>query len=41
VSELARIADRVVVLVKGEVVHEGPPATLLADPNLMHRHLGV
>jgi branched-chain amino acid transport system ATP-binding protein len=41
VSELARIADRVVVLVKGEVVHEGPPATLLADQALMHRHLGV
>jgi branched-chain amino acid transport system ATP-binding protein len=41
VNELARIADRVVVLVKGEVVHEGPPATLLADQALMHRHLGV
>jgi branched-chain amino acid transport system ATP-binding protein len=41
VRELAQIADRVVVLVKGEVVHEGPPATLLADPDLMHRHLGV
>ncbi len=41
VSELARIADRVVVLVKGEVVHEGPPATLIDDPALMHRHLGV
>jgi branched-chain amino acid transport system ATP-binding protein len=41
VSELARITDRVVVLVKGEVVHEGPPATLLADQALIHRHLGV
>ncbi|MFN3744008.1 MAG: ABC transporter ATP-binding protein [Hyphomicrobiaceae bacterium] len=41
VSELASVADRVVVLVKGEVVHEGPPATLLADEALMHRHLGV
>jgi branched-chain amino acid transport system ATP-binding protein len=41
VSELARVADRVVVLVKGEVVHEGPPDSLLADPALMHRHLGV
>jgi len=41
VSELAGIADRVVILVKGEVVHEGPPATLLADSALMHRHLGV
>jgi branched-chain amino acid transport system ATP-binding protein len=41
VSELARVADRVVVLVKGEIVHEGPPASLLADPDLMHRYLGV
>ena len=41
VAEIARIADRVVVLVKGEIVHEGPPAALLADRALMHRHLGV
>ena len=41
VGELARVADRVIVLVKGEVVHEGPPATLIDDPALMHRHLGV
>jgi len=41
VSELARVAHRVVVLVKGEVVHEGPPEALLADAALMHRHLGV
>ena len=41
VAEIARVADRVVVLVKGEVVHEGPPAALLADRALMHRHLGV
>jgi branched-chain amino acid transport system ATP-binding protein len=41
VAEVARIADRVVVLVKGEIVHEGPPAALLADRALMQRHLGV
>jgi branched-chain amino acid transport system ATP-binding protein len=41
VAEVARVADRVVVLVKGEIVHEGPPQALLADPALMHRHLGV
>jgi branched-chain amino acid transport system ATP-binding protein len=41
VTELARVADRVVVLVKGEVVHEGAPTSLLADPALMHRYLGV
>ena len=41
VADVARVADRVVVLVKGEIVHEGPPAALLADRALMQRHLGV
>jgi branched-chain amino acid transport system ATP-binding protein len=41
VSEVAAVADRVVVLVKGEIVFEGPPATLTADRALMQRHLGV
>ena len=41
VAEVTRVADRVVVLVKGEIVHEGPPAALLADRALMQRHLGV
>ena len=41
VTELARIADRVVVLVKGEIVHEGTPASLLADNALVQRLLGV
>jgi len=41
VRELASVADRVVILVKGEIAHEGPPMTLLADSALMHRHLGV
>lgn len=41
VSAVAGIADRVVVVVKGEGVFDGPPATLLADRDLMHRHLGV
>jgi branched-chain amino acid transport system ATP-binding protein len=41
VTDLARIADRVVVLVKGEVAHEGPPAALLADKALVQRLLGV
>ena len=35
------IADRIVILVKGEVVFEGTPAALKADPGIMHRHLGV
>ena len=33
--------DRIVILVKGEVVFEDTPARLAADPHLMHRHLGV
>jgi branched-chain amino acid transport system ATP-binding protein len=41
VAEVARVADRVVILVKGEIVHEGSSAGLLADRDLMHRHLGV
>ncbi len=35
------ISDRNVILVKGRVVFEGDSATLLADPDLLHRHLGV
>jgi branched-chain amino acid transport system ATP-binding protein len=41
VAAITAIADRIVILVKGEVAFEGPPASLLADPALMHRHLGV
>ena len=41
VSAVAGVADRIVVLVKGEVVFDAAPAALLADPDLMHRHRGV
>ena len=41
VSAVTAIADRVVILVKGEVVFEAPPADLLAKPDFMHRTLGV
>ena len=41
VSAVTEIADRVLVIVKGEIVFEGDPATLKAQPELMHRHLGV
>jgi ABC-type branched-subunit amino acid transport system ATPase component len=41
VAAVTAIADRIVILVKGEVVFEDTPATLTADPQLMHRHLGV
>jgi branched-chain amino acid transport system ATP-binding protein len=35
------IADRNVIMVKGRVVFEGDSATLLAQPDLLHAHLGV
>jgi len=41
ISEVGAVADRLVVLVKGEVAFEGPPTSLTGDPDLMHRHLGV
>ncbi len=41
VAAVTAIADRIVILVRGEVVFEGTPAELKADPELMHRHLGV
>jgi branched-chain amino acid transport system ATP-binding protein len=36
-----RIADQVVVLDVGRVVHSGPAAEFLDDPQLIHRYLGV
>ncbi len=41
VAEVTAVADRVVILVKGKIVFEGPPAALAEDPETMHRHLGV
>jgi len=35
------IADRNVILVKGRVVFEGDSPMLLAQPEILHRHLGV
>ena len=35
------VASRSVILVKGRVAFEGDVATLLAQPDLLHRHLGV
>ena len=35
------VVDRAVVLVKGTVVYDGSPATLRADAEFLHRHLGV
>jgi branched-chain amino acid transport system ATP-binding protein len=41
VAAVTAIADRIVILVKGEIVFEDTPAALKANPELMHRHLGV
>jgi branched-chain amino acid transport system ATP-binding protein len=35
------IADRNVILVKGRIVFEGASGELLAQPDVLHRHLGV
>ncbi len=40
-DDLLLLADRNVVLTKGEIVFEGTSAALKADPALIHRHLGV
>jgi branched-chain amino acid transport system ATP-binding protein len=40
-DDLLALADRNVVLTKGEIVFEGTSAELQADPALIHRHLGV
>jgi branched-chain amino acid transport system ATP-binding protein len=41
VAEVGRVADRVTVLVKGEVAFDGVPEALLADKALVERTLGV
>ena len=41
VSEVTAVADRVAILVKGELVFNAAPDALSADPDLMHRVLGV
>jgi branched-chain amino acid transport system ATP-binding protein len=41
VAAVLSLVDRAEILVKGGVAWSGPPAGLRADPELMHRHLGV
>jgi branched-chain amino acid transport system ATP-binding protein len=40
-AAIAAIAERVTVLVKGRVAFAGSAAALKAEPDLLHRHLGV
>jgi branched-chain amino acid transport system ATP-binding protein len=41
VAAVTEVSDRVVVIVKGEIVFDGLPSVLTADKALMQRHLGV
>jgi branched-chain amino acid transport system ATP-binding protein len=41
VAEVSAIADRVMILVKGQAVFEGTAQELQGQPEIMHRHLGV
>jgi len=41
VSEVAALVNRVIILVKGQIVFEGTPQGLESNPEIMHRHLGV
>jgi branched-chain amino acid transport system ATP-binding protein len=41
VSAVLSLADRVVILVKGQIAWTGAPDGLLGNPALMHRHLGI
>jgi branched-chain amino acid transport system ATP-binding protein len=41
VRALSRLADRALILSKGEIVFEGAPVELAAKPELLERHLGV
>ena len=41
VAALAALADRAIVLVRGRVAFTGSTAELIAQPEMVHRHLGV
>ena len=41
VAAVLSLVDRADILVKGSLAWSGPPERLRADPDMMHRHLGV
>ena len=41
VSEITALADRLIILVKGQTVFEGKPQELKFNPEIMRRYLGV
>jgi branched-chain amino acid transport system ATP-binding protein len=40
-QKILGLADRVVILERGTIVHDAPSAALKADPAVLERHLGV
>jgi branched-chain amino acid transport system ATP-binding protein len=36
-----RLANRVYLMQRGQIVHEASPAALQSDPTIVHRYLGV
>lgn len=38
---LAKVADRMVIMAKGEIAFDGTPAALAADRSILEKHLGV
>ncbi|MDU6374474.1 MAG: hypothetical protein E6575_10315, partial [Bradyrhizobium sp.] len=40
-QKLLTLADRVVILERGTIVHDAPSSALKADPAPLERHLGV
>ncbi|GAA4125220.1 ABC transporter ATP-binding protein [Aminobacter aganoensis] len=41
IKNLSKVADRMVVMSKGGIEFDGTPADLLAQPELLERHLGL
>ncbi|MCA6121782.1 ABC transporter ATP-binding protein [Bradyrhizobium sp. WSM 1704] len=40
-QKILGLADRVVILERGTIVHDAPSSALKADPSVLERHLGV
>ena len=40
-QKILGLADRVVILERGAIVHDAPSSALKADPSVLERHLGV
>ena len=38
---LSEIADRMLLMTKGNILFDGRPGALMAEPELLRRHLGV